>query len=75
MRIAWGNESQMRAKRLELTLSLRSHCGKYRDVIGVHRSGGLYDHYGVYESNACVYEYAAKDVDFGGEIEIHRTTS
>lgn len=30
------------------------------DVIGVHRSGALYDHYGVYESPECVYEYSGE---------------
>ena len=74
IRVAWGNEGQMRAKLQELTTSIRNRRAKYGDVIGVHRSGGLYDHYGVYESDSCVYEYAAKGGDFGSEIEIHCTT-
>lgn len=38
------------------------------DVIGVHRAGGIYDHYGVYESDKCVYEYAADSSDFGDAV-------
>ena len=45
----------------------------YGDVIGVHRYNGLYDHYGVYESQNCVYEFAAINGDFGDAI-IHTTT-
>lgn len=40
---------------------------QYGDVIGVHRYRGrhhIYDHYGVYESDDCVYEYAASGSDF-----------
>lgn len=74
IRVAWGTERQMRAKFEKLTSSSKSRCAKYGDVIGVHRGGGLYDHYGVYESDDCVYEYAAKSSDFGSEIEIHQTT-
>ena len=53
-RVAWGNEGAMRAKFRELT---RVKGAIYGDVIGVHRAGGLYDHYGVFENNNCIYEY------------------
>lgn len=43
------------------------------DVIGVHRSGALYDHYGVYESPACVYEYSGEPGDM--ENACIRTTA
>ena len=42
-------------------------------MIGVHRIGGAYDHYGIYESDDCIYEYAARNHDFG-EANIHKTT-
>lgn len=74
IRVAWGNEGQMRAKLQELTLGPQKRHAKYGDVIGVHRGGGLYDHYGVYENDSCVYEYAAENGDFSGEIKIRRTT-
>ena len=74
IRIAWGNEGQMRAKLQALTTSIRKRRAKCGDVIGVHRIGGLYDHYGIFQSDSCVYEYSAKGGDFSGEIEIHCTT-
>lgn len=73
IRVAWGEEGPMRAKLRELTKGNRPIHPQYGDVIGVHRIGGVYDHYGVYESDACVYEYAARDQDFG-EADIHVTT-
>ena len=71
IRVAWGPKDLMEEELRRLAngpVRLR-----YGDVIGVHRYGGVYDHYGVYESDACVYEYAAADGDFG-EPFIHRTT-
>ena len=73
IRVAWGDEGPMRAKLEELAPYRKSTGPQYGDVIGVHRIGGLYDHYGVYESDSCVYEYAARDGDFG-KADIHTTT-
>ncbi len=70
-RIAWGTETQMRAKFRELT-ELERHA-KYGDIIGVHRIGSVYDHYGVYESDDVIYHYAAENGDFGQAI-VHITT-
>lgn len=73
VRVAWGEEGPMRAKLQELNYGKNMVCAKYGDVIGVHRIGGVYDHYGIYESDNCVYEYAAKNGDFG-KADIHVTT-
>ena len=73
IRMAWGGEGPMRAKLRELAGENRTGRPDRGDVIGVHRIGGVYDHYGVYESDDCVYEYAGGDGDFGGG-EIHITT-
>lgn len=72
-RVAWGVEGPMRAKLKEFAPVPFGNRPQYGDVIGVHRIGGAYDHYGIYESDDCVYEYAAKDHDFG-EANIHVTT-
>lgn len=64
VRVAWGDEGQMRAELRRLTEAGWSEP-RYGDVIGVRRMGGIYDHYGVYESDSRVYEYAAEDGDFG----------
>jgi hypothetical protein len=74
VRVAWGEEGPMRAKLQELTEDAESAHAQYSDVIGIHRMGGLYDHYGVYESDDCIYEYAAQNGDFGDKIDIHITT-
>lgn len=70
-RIAWGTETQMRARFRELTEPDRH--AKYGDIIGVHRIGSVYDHYGVYENDNTVYHYAAENSDFG-QATIHVTT-
>lgn len=43
------------------------HHAKRGDVIGVHRVGGLFDHYGIYENDNTIYEYGLHDdkVDIG----------
>lgn len=64
-RVAWGEEGAMRAKFRRLTERPSALRAKYGDVIGVHRAGGLYDHYGVFESAERVYEYAAAGGDMG----------
>lgn len=64
-RIAWGEEGAMRAKLRRLTERSSALRARYGDVIGVHRIGGLYDHYGVFESEERVYEYAAAAGDMG----------
>ncbi|MBQ6945620.1 MAG: lecithin retinol acyltransferase family protein [Ruminococcus sp.] len=69
IRVAWGTEIQMRAKFRELVDPDRH--AEYGDIIGVHR--GLYDHYGVYESDEVIYHYAAENGDFGKAC-IHITT-
>ena len=71
IRVAWGSETQMRAKFRELTEPERH--AKYGDIIGVHRIGGAYDHYGVYESDQVIYHYAAENGDFGKAC-MHVTT-
>lgn len=71
VRVAWGTETQMRAKFRELTEPERH--AKYGDIIGVHRANGAYDHYGVYESDQVIYHYAAENGDFGKAC-IHITT-
>lgn len=73
IRVAWGEEGPMRAKLRKLTSGPDGIYLQYGDVIGVHRIGGVYDHYGVYENDECIYEYAARDQDFG-EADIHITT-
>lgn len=46
---------------------------KFGDVIGVQRAGGLYDHYGIYENDNRIYEYATRDGE-SGHADIHTTT-
>lgn len=79
IRVGWGSESDMR-ERLECLLlepgvvfEPKERQPQYGDIIGVHRLGGVYDHYGIYESDDCIYEYAAHGHDFG-EADIHVTT-
>lgn len=64
VRVAWGTETQMRARLYELTTDRSERLIK-GDVICVHRINGAYDHYGVYESDQVVYHYAAENGDFG----------
>ena len=45
-RVAWGEEGPMRAKLEKLAPRAKISGPQYGDVIGVHRIGGLYDHYG-----------------------------
>ena len=73
---AWGQEGAMRAKFMELTLGFQAAKPQYGDIIGVHRAVGIYDHYGIYESDDCVYEYAMDGGDFGlGGVPRIRTTT
>ncbi len=44
------------------------------DVVGIHRMGGLYDHYGIYTGNGGMIHYADPSGDFGANIVVHRTT-
>lgn len=67
-RVAWGDEGQMRAELRKLTEPGDRVVPQYGDVVGVRRMGGLYDHYGVYEDDDSVYEYAAEEGDFGGAM-------
>lgn len=46
---------------------------RYGDVIGVRRLGGIYEHYGIFENENRVYQYAAQNGDFGN-ADIHTTT-
>ena len=73
IRVAWGEEGPMRAKLRKLTSGSDGIYPQYGDVIGVHRIGGVYDHYGGYESDACIHQYAAHEGDFGA-ANIHVTT-
>lgn len=76
--ISTGTEGDMRATLRRLSGGIGSIHAQYGDVIGVHRLGGFdrlgYDHYGIYESDNCVYEYAASKGDFFGDIKVKRTT-
>lgn len=74
VQIAWSeSEGAIRAKFISL---VGDHINPKRgDIIGVHRKGGIYDHYGIYESDDCIYEYAAPSGDFSiSQITIHITT-
>ena len=46
----------------------------YLKWIGVHRLKGIYDHYGVYESDNVVYEYGTGTGEKGKKASVHRTT-
>lgn len=74
VRVAWSEkEGSIRAK--FQSLSNPNIEPKRGDVIGVHRKGGIYDHYGIYESDNCVYEYAAPAGDFSvRQIAVRKTT-
>lgn len=71
--IATGTERAMLAKLDMLQKDERYiKLPKYGDVIGVCR-GHVYDHYGIYENDNSVIEFAAEDGDFGRPV-IHQTT-
>lgn len=74
IRVAWSDDQgTILAKFYKLTNQITKP--KRGDVIGVHRLGALYDHYGIYENDDCVYEYAAPTGDFSAnQITIHKTT-
>lgn len=44
------------------------------DVIGVHRIGGAYDHYGIYTGRGKVIHFSNEGSDFGGDICVRRAT-
>lgn len=71
--MAWGLEGPMLAEFKKLTCKPNSLRARRGDVIGVHRLNRAYDHYGVYESNQCIYEYAAKGGDWG-DIRVRTST-
>ncbi len=79
IRVAWGEEGAMKAYMKKKNPQPGEYKAQYGDIIGVHRLGvngdaSLYDHYGVYENDSCIYEYAAEDGDFGNRVTIHKTT-
>ncbi len=47
---------------------------KKGDVIGVHRIGGVYDHYGIYTGRGKVIHFSNEGSDFGGDIRVRRAT-
>lgn len=47
---------------------------KKGDVIGVHRIGGIYDHYGIYTGHGKVIHFSNEGSDFGGDIHVRRAT-
>ena len=47
---------------------------KKGDVIGVHRIGGVYDHYGIYTGRGRVIHFSNEGSDFGGDIRVRRAT-
>lgn len=63
--IATGTKASMHARFSYLTRYEMTAKAKFGDVIGVHRKD--YDHYGIYESDECVYEYATDGGDLGSE--------
>ena len=71
--VSTGSERAMYAK-LDMLLKNDNYIKlpQYGDVIGVCR-GRVYDHYGIYENDNSVIEFAAADGDFGEPI-IHQTT-
>ncbi len=71
--IALGQEDAMRRRLQELLLNPEAAQPHFGDVIGVHRLGGLYDHYGIFESETCIYEYAGEQGDFR-DARVHTTT-
>lgn len=44
------------------------------DVIGVHRIGGVYDHYGIYTGRGKVIHFSNEGSDFGSDIRVRRAT-
>ena len=44
------------------------------DVIGVHRIGGVYDHYGIYTGKGKVIHFSDEGSDMGDDIRIRRAT-
>lgn len=44
------------------------------DVIGVHRIGGAYDHYGIYTGRGKVIHFSNEGSDFGRDIRVRRAT-
>ena len=44
------------------------------DVIGVHRIGGIYDHYGIYTGRGKIIHFSNEGSDFGGDIRVRRAT-
>lgn len=70
VRVAWGEEGQMRAEFRRLTGGVSASKAQYGDIIGVHRVGALYDHYGIYENDNRIYEYNG-DLS---KIDIHVTS-
>lgn len=47
---------------------------KKGNVIGVHRIGGVYDHYGIYTGRGKVIHFSNEGSDFGGDIRVRRAT-
>ena len=47
---------------------------KKGDVIGVHRIGGVYDHYGIYTGRGKIIHFSNEGSDFGGDICVRRAT-
>lgn len=47
---------------------------KKGDVIGVHRIGGVYDHYGIYTGRGKIIHFSNEGSDFGGDIRVRRAT-
>ena len=47
---------------------------KKGDVIGVHRIGGIYDHYGIYTGRGKIIHFSNEGSDFGGDIRVRRAT-
>ena len=47
---------------------------KKGDVIGVHRMGGAYDHYGIYTGRGKIIHFSNEGSDFGSDIRVRRAT-
>lgn len=70
IRLDYGSETSMRAKFHQLVNNI-THA-VMGDIICVHRMMNIYDHYGVYKDEQCVYEYNLNKKE--KRIDVHKVT-
>ncbi len=68
-RIAWGSENVMKHKFERITRGEYLNPG---DILGVKRSGGLYEHYAVYIGNNEIIHYSGHEDDFSEKPTIRK---